>query len=83
MAAKKPKLGPPGDGLGSVEMVVLGCRCRCGHEWIARERERPPRVSEVQERELGQAEEVGVEVRLVTGHRGVYYIGSAPIPLNR
>ena len=43
----------------------------------------PPRVSEVQERELGQAEEVGVEVRLVTGHRGVYYIGSAPIPLNR
>lgn len=27
--------------LGSVEVTVLSCRCRCGHEWISRDRERP------------------------------------------
>src|SRR5687767_11792657 len=33
MAAKQ-SIGPPRGGLGAVEIVMLGCRCRCGHEWI-------------------------------------------------
>lgn len=41
MAKKKPSLGPPSGELGAAEITVLGCRCRCGHEWIARDRERP------------------------------------------
>ena len=41
MAADKQLIGPPRGALGSVEIVVLGCRCRCGHEWITRNRERP------------------------------------------
>ena len=40
MAAIKG-VGPPRGALGSVEIVVLACRCRCGHEWISREPERP------------------------------------------
>jgi predicted Zn-ribbon and HTH transcriptional regulator len=32
---KTPKL------LGAVEITVLKCRCRCGHEWISRDMERP------------------------------------------
>lgn len=27
--------------IGAVEITVLSCRCRCGHEWIARQTERP------------------------------------------
>jgi predicted Zn-ribbon and HTH transcriptional regulator len=27
--------------LGAVEIVVWSCRCRCGHEWVSREPERP------------------------------------------
>jgi hypothetical protein len=27
--------------LGAVEITVFKCRCRCGHEWITRETERP------------------------------------------
>ena len=41
MQANKRLIGPPDGALGSIEIIVLGCRCRCGHEWIARERERP------------------------------------------
>lgn len=41
MAAKKASVGPPKGALGSVEITVLGCRCRCGHEWVTREAERP------------------------------------------
>lgn len=29
-------------GLGMV--YLLGCRCRCGHEWLPRERGEEPRV---------------------------------------
>ena len=39
--AKDKAIGPLRGALGSVEIVVLGCRCRCGHEWISREQERP------------------------------------------
>jgi Zn finger protein HypA/HybF involved in hydrogenase expression len=41
MAENKKSAGPPKGQLGAVEVTVLSCRCRCGHEWIARERERP------------------------------------------
>lgn len=35
MAAKEPEIG----------MVLLkGCRCRCGHEWLPRNAEEKPRV---------------------------------------
>jgi predicted Zn-ribbon and HTH transcriptional regulator len=27
--------------LGSVEITVLSCVCRCGHEWITRNPDRP------------------------------------------
>jgi hypothetical protein len=27
--------------LGAVEVVVLSCRCRCGHEWLTRGRSLP------------------------------------------
>jgi predicted Zn-ribbon and HTH transcriptional regulator len=27
--------------LGAVKVTVLKCQCRCGHEWISREQERP------------------------------------------
>jgi Zn finger protein HypA/HybF involved in hydrogenase expression len=40
MADKRPT-GPPRGALGSVEITVLACRCRCGHQWITREPERP------------------------------------------
>ena len=39
--AKDKGIGPARGALGSVEIVVLGCRCRCGHEWVSREPERP------------------------------------------
>jgi predicted Zn-ribbon and HTH transcriptional regulator len=41
MAASKATTGPPKGQLGAVEVTVLACRCRCGHEWITRENERP------------------------------------------
>lgn len=31
----------PDKPLGAVEVVVLSCRCRCGHEWLTRTKERP------------------------------------------
>ena len=40
MADKRPT-GPPRGALGAVEITVLACRCRCGHEWVTREPERP------------------------------------------
>lgn len=36
---KKP--ATPDKPIGAVEVTVLSCRCRCGHEWLARNRERP------------------------------------------
>lgn len=27
--------------LGAVEVVVLSCRCRCGHAWVTRGNDRP------------------------------------------
>jgi predicted Zn-ribbon and HTH transcriptional regulator len=31
----------PSKILGAVEITVFKCLCRCGHEWITREAERP------------------------------------------
>ena len=39
--AKKRAVNIPGNKLGTVKLMVLGCRCRCGHEWIARDMDRP------------------------------------------
>ena len=25
-------------------VMLLGCRCRCGHEWLPRQKEEKPRV---------------------------------------
>jgi predicted Zn-ribbon and HTH transcriptional regulator len=41
MATEKRPAGPPRGALGAVEITVLACRCRCGHEWVSREREKP------------------------------------------
>jgi predicted Zn-ribbon and HTH transcriptional regulator len=41
MAANEKITGPPKGALGAVEVTVLSCQCRCGHEWITRESERP------------------------------------------
>jgi predicted Zn-ribbon and HTH transcriptional regulator len=30
--------------IGVVELIVKGYRCRCGHEWIARNKDERPRV---------------------------------------
>jgi hypothetical protein len=38
MAKAKPEVEKP---IGAVEITMLSCRCRCGHEWIARQNERP------------------------------------------
>lgn len=46
MAEDKKAIGPPKGMFGAVEISVLACRCRCGHEWIARDQERP-RLPEV------------------------------------
>lgn len=27
--------------LGAIEITVLSCRCRCGHEWVTRGLEKP------------------------------------------
>ena len=34
---------------------LMGCRCRCGHEWLPRNDEKPARVPQVQKPELGPA----------------------------
>ena len=41
MAKKKTAEDESGKPIGAVEVTVLSCRCRCGHEWLARDRERP------------------------------------------
>ena len=41
MASGKKASGPARGALGSVEVVVLACRCRCGHEWVTKTNERP------------------------------------------
>lgn len=46
--ANKPNDKP----LGMVQL--LGCRCRCGHKWLPREADKPPRLPQMQERELEQ-----------------------------
>jgi predicted Zn-ribbon and HTH transcriptional regulator len=40
-ATDKQTLGPARGALGSVEIVVLACRCRCGQVWITRNQDRP------------------------------------------
>ena len=35
--AQKPKEKPLEIG----QVMLLGCRCRCGHEWLPREPEKP------------------------------------------
>ena len=47
------------------EVLLRGCRCRCGHEWLPRKREKPAHLPKVQESELGPAEEVGKEERVI------------------
>jgi predicted Zn-ribbon and HTH transcriptional regulator len=41
MTTEKRVVGPPRGALGAVEVKVLACRCRCGHEWVSREPEKP------------------------------------------
>lgn len=41
MAQSDQPAVPPKGQPGCVETSVLGCRCRCGHGWIARNREKP------------------------------------------
>lgn len=36
------KHGKSSMGIGMV--LLLGCRCRCGHEWLARDKDEKPRV---------------------------------------
>ena len=36
--ARTPNAEPP---IGIVQLAVWGCRCRCGHEWITRDQDRP------------------------------------------
>jgi predicted Zn-ribbon and HTH transcriptional regulator len=38
MAKKATEEQPP---IGMVEVKVMGCRCRCGHEWVPHGEERP------------------------------------------
>ena len=42
MAVKASKGRPQVGEIGMVQL--LGCRCRCGHEWLPRERSEKPRV---------------------------------------
>ena len=49
---------PPARVPGAVEIVMLGCRCRCGHEWITARPGASARLPEVQVAELGPAEVV-------------------------
>jgi predicted Zn-ribbon and HTH transcriptional regulator len=39
VAEKQRESGSEGQPLGIVPLV--GCRCRCGHEWLPRDAERP------------------------------------------
>lgn len=41
MAKKKPSTAKEEKPIGAIEITVLSCRCRCGHEWVARQAERP------------------------------------------
>jgi hypothetical protein len=41
MADERQGGDQPPKMLGAVEVTVFSCRCRCGHEWITRDRERP------------------------------------------
>ena len=43
--------------IGMVPIQVLGCRCRCGHEWVAQGTDRP-RVCPKCKSELGSAQTV-------------------------
>jgi len=38
----KKKKSVTKDQIGMVELT--GCRCRCGHEWLPRDKEEKPRV---------------------------------------
>lgn len=38
VAKERAAVEPP---IGAVEVTVLKCRCRCGHEWVAKDKERP------------------------------------------
>lgn len=42
MAVKASKGRPQVADIGQV--ILLGCRCRCGHEWLPREKLEKPRV---------------------------------------
>lgn len=35
------KAAAPEKPIGAVEVTVLSCRCRCGHEWLTRSQDRP------------------------------------------
>lgn len=39
---KKSSVGSPALDIGMVPLV--GCRCRCGHEWLPRDKDDKPRV---------------------------------------
>ncbi len=41
MSEARKKVNPPPTLLGAREITVFQCKCRCGHEWITREAERP------------------------------------------
>jgi predicted Zn-ribbon and HTH transcriptional regulator len=41
MEANKKTGKQPPRMLGAVEITVLSCKCRCGHEWVSREAEKP------------------------------------------
>lgn len=41
MASEKVAIRPSDGSIGAVKITVLGCRCRCGHEWISQEKDRP------------------------------------------
>jgi len=58
MTRVKQPVGPPRGALGSVEVTVLACRCRCGHEWLSREAERPRVCPKCKSAELGSTQAV-------------------------
>ena len=58
MSEGMKKVNSPPGPLGAREITVYQCRCRCGHEWISREPERPARMSEVQIAQLGSSKAV-------------------------
>ena len=50
---------------------LLGCRCRCGHEWLPREPEKPARVPAMQKPELGSAQ-AHPEIGSLAGFAGIW-----------